>query len=122
MHDMEHESNALHSATDAVFTKGVLPVSDSIGGLDLQGTGELRLFRTKLYLFYENGRLTKKARHGFHGSVDQLEKLWEFRANSYKYRKIPTVGEYFLHKKLNLRLFGMNEYKARINIDWNVLD
>ncbi len=122
MHDIEHKTDAIHSATDAVFTCNKMPISDLLGGVSCQGTGVLQLFRTKLYMFRDKKfrKLIKYARHGFHGSIEQLEKLWNNQTCSYTYQKIPTAGEYFLHKNLHLKLFGMNEYKAKINIDWSL--
>lgn len=125
MHDMEHEGEAIHTATDAIFSQKDMHYhcNNDLGGISDQGYGTLKLLRTKLYLFYDTlGKLIKNARHGFHGSVEQLEALWGCQTKSYTYQKIPTAGEYFLHKKLNLKLFGMNTYKAKINIDWTLLD
>ena len=123
IHDLEHGSNAIHCATDAVFTNTKLAIDDGLGGLSMQGHGILQLFRAKLYIFRDSGtrEVIKWARHGFHGELKQLEQIWNTHKNEYLYHKIPTAGEYFLHRKLNLKLFGMNQYKARINIDWSLL-
>ncbi len=120
MHQLEHDTDAIHSATDAVFTKGSVKTSKELGGLSSQGNGRLCMMRTKLYLFYCGQKLEKQARHGFHGTEDQLIDMWNNHKTAYTYKKIPTAGEYLLHKKLNLKLFGMNEYKANLNIDWNM--
>lgn len=120
MHQLEHDTDAIHSATDAVFTKGSVKTSKELGGLSNQGNGKLCMMRTKLYLFYCNGKLQKQARHGFHGTEDQLVDMWENRKTAYTYKKIPTAGEFLLHKKLNLKLFGMNTYKANLNVDWSL--
>lgn len=147
LHEMEHEGKALHCATDSVFTKEKMIESPELGGLSCEGFGDLDLVRTKVYMFYttEKGKsdikrgnkyLTKYALHGFHGRVEQLIHLWKKRGipesksykgiplttNEYLYQKMPTAGEYLLHKKLNLKMFGMNELKSTINIDWSVID
>jgi len=123
MHDIEHKTNAIHSATDAVFTCEKMNTDKELGGISLEGNGTLQLFRNKLYLYYDKeGKLIKTARHGFHGSVEQLEMLWQTRSKNYQYQKIPKVGEYFLHRNLHLKLFGMNTYNAKINIDWSMLN
>jgi hypothetical protein len=122
MHELEHKTDAIHSATDAVFTCQEMPVSNGIGGLSCQGFGTLQMFRTKLYMFRsEKGEIVKYALHGFHGKLEQLEYLWKTKTCHYSYQKIPTAGEYFLHKKLHLKLFGMNTYNAKINIDWSLM-
>lgn len=120
MHRLEHQSNAIHSATDSVFTTRNISVSKGLGGLSSQGIGKLRLFRTKLYIFYDKkGKKIKSALHGFHGSIEQLENLWTHRKVDYTYMKMPTPGEFLLHKKLHLKMYGMNQMVAKLNIDWD---
>lgn len=150
LHALEHSGNALHSATDSVFTFQEMETNKELGGISLEGFGKLQLLRTKCYMFWtkekpknkevirdkEGYYLSKYAYHGFHGSIQQLIDLWNKRgrpekrkfkgewlqAGEYVYRKMPTAGEYFLKKKLNLKLFGMNEMKATLNVDWRNLN
>lgn len=135
MHRLEHEADAIHCATDSVFTTKSLNTSKGLGGLSSEGMGGiLQLFRTKLYIYRDGrtGKMTKNARHGFHGKFETLkgsqgekltglEEMWNNKQNSYQYQKMITASEFFLHKKLNLKLFGLNVLKAKINIDWDLL-
>ncbi len=149
LHRLEHFGNALHSATDSVFTSKHMETSKELGGISSEGFGKLQMLRTKAYMFWtkekpknkeiiQNGNyfLSKYATHGFHGSIQQFMDLWNnkgkpenrkfngvpLKHNEYVYKKMPTAGEYFLHKKLKLKLFGMNEMKASLNVDWRNLN
>ncbi len=148
LHEMEHEGKALHSATDSVFTAKKMKTSKELGGVSLEGFGKLQMLRTKCYMFWSKEKpknkecikdkdyyLIKYATHGFHGKIEQFISLWNNRGkpsnekfkgrklqhSEYIYKKMPTAGEYFLHKKLHLKLFGMNEMKASLNVDWRNL-
>jgi len=145
LHDMEHKGNALHSATDSVFTFQKMDTSKELGGISLEGFGRLELIRTKCYMFYQkqkpkdkeiikgkNDYLLKYATHGFHGGIHQLRYLWNndgkpkrekfkgitLKKNEYKYKKMPTSTEVFIRKKTKLKLFGMNDMKMKLNVDW----
>lgn len=123
MHGLEHQTNAIHAATDSVFTLKKMKTKTDLGGVSLEGFGTLKLLRTKLYMFYDKkGERIKYAMHGFHGTIEQLEDMWKNRKWKYTFMKMPTAGEYFLHKKLKLRLFGMNKMESQLNVDWRNLD
>lgn len=150
LHSMEHNGNAIHSATDSVFTKNTMHTSRNLGGVSEEGYGRLQMFRNKVYLFWSKKKpkkgeiiknkhgeyLLKYAYHGFHGTVKDLIYIWNNRGkpknekfkgknlktNEYIYEKMPTPGEFFIHKKLNLRMYGMNKMKATLNVDWRNLN
>ena len=139
LHDLEHAGNSIHSATDSVFTTKTMPTSKGLGGLTLEGKGNVLLFRTKFYVFKDKtGKIIKYATHGFHGKVEQATRLWKKRGmpnpkelyhgkalknlGEYVYQKMPTAGEFFLHKKLKLKLFGMNDMKSTIKLHWENID
>ena len=146
LHDMEHAGNALHSATDSVFTFKKMQTSKELGGISLEGFGKLQMFRNKVYLFWTRNKpkegeiikdknglyLEKYAYHGFNGTIHDLIWLWNHRGkprrqkfkgkwlkkNEYIYKKMPTSKETLIHKNLKLKMFGMNILKKCLNIDW----
>ncbi len=98
MHRLEHETCAMHTATDGVFCgannsppDGVFSWApqEGLGSITSEGMDmELCLLRNKLYLLYtdtpgagwpssqrDDRWIAKFAKHGFQGSVDQLEHL-----------------------------------------------
>lgn len=88
MHQLEHEAQALHTATDAIHTTAHLPTSRGLGGLELKQDGPALLLRNKVYLHFDRaGRSCKYALHGIHVSGGKyregepvrgtdLEKFW----------------------------------------------
>ncbi len=122
LHELEHRGNAIHSATDSVFTFEKMNTGKDLGEVSLEGKGNLKLIRNKVYIFYDqSGDIQKYAMHGFHGTITQLEEIWKTHKNEYEYQKMPQVKETFLHKKLGLKLYGMNKMRATLNIDWENL-
>jgi len=92
MHEVEHDYKAIHTATDGVFTysRRLKRIANypkrGLGSLALEGRGDLLLFRNKCYILYSDAdgfpsrafrgkRIVKYAKHGFQGSVYQLEQL-----------------------------------------------
>jgi DNA polymerase type B, organellar and viral len=91
MHRMEHKHKAIHTATDGLFTqsKGPFPKSTGkLGNFEKDSAGDLLLIRNKLYILYgkesaktfpshafKGKHITKFAKHGFQGSVYDLERL-----------------------------------------------
>lgn len=92
MHTLEHESHALHTATDGIFayrkpSLSTLP-REGLGSLQHEGTGDLALLRCKLYALYgtledkgpiswafKDKRVIKYAMHGFQGRLADFEHL-----------------------------------------------
>lgn len=104
MHVLEHEYEAIHTATDGIFVprshKGA--ATKSIGAVVSEGRGDLALFRNKLYIFYtdsaEKGKsfesqafkgrhILKCARHGFQGTIGDLERMLISGDRSYRKNK-----------------------------------
>ncbi len=70
MHRLEHEAQALHTATDAVHTLRVMPTGRALGDLEEVQRGPALLIRNKVYLhFAEDGTSLKYAVHGIHLSA-----------------------------------------------------
>jgi hypothetical protein len=95
MHRLEHEFEALHTATDGIFTQ-VLPVKlaeltgKGLGALVNEAQGDLLLLRNKCYILYNDEPIGKSAipsrtikdkyiikyaKHGFQGDVFTMERL-----------------------------------------------
>jgi hypothetical protein len=105
MHPMEHKYEAIHTATDGIFAPGVRKGADEkvLGAFVSEGTGDLALFRNKLYIFYTDNasdqtypsqafdgkHVLKAARHGFQGTVGNLEAMLVSNTRKYKTNK-PT--------------------------------
>ena len=96
MHRLEHETQAMHTATDGVFCgAGNSPVDgfdwapkQGLGSIESEGKDcELLLLRNKLYILYtqkdgegfpsavRERNIYKYAKHGFQGSITELENL-----------------------------------------------
>lgn len=101
IHRIEHEYQAIHTATDGIFTnrKRVKKLagypSSGLGSLTIESRGNLCLLRNKCYILYnDNGslksqyfrgkRIDKFAKHGFQGTIYDLEKLIAHRKRKYK--------------------------------------
>lgn len=100
IHRIEHEYNALHTATDGIYTyrKRITRIAgyprSGLGSLEVQAQGDLCLLRNKCYILYSKGgktpsqyfkgkRIEKFAKHGFQGTVYDLEKLIAHRRRKY---------------------------------------
>lgn len=91
IHSLEHEYQALHTATDGIFTQRDLRArhrrNTGLGSLTQDYAGDLLLIRNKCYILYtdektdvpsrafEGKYIAKEARHGFQGTVWDLERL-----------------------------------------------
>lgn len=103
IHRLEHKHNALHTATDGIFVPGNVAAdhTKSLGAVVQEGCGDLALFRNKLYIFYTDEQregaypsqafadrfILKCARHGFQGTVGELEKMLVSPERSYTVNK-----------------------------------
>jgi hypothetical protein len=104
IHEAEHKYSALHTATDGIFVPGKVQGAKKkeLGALVSEGFGSLALLRNKLYIFYsdddEGGKATpsqafkgrfvlKCARHGFQGTVGDLEAMLTSKQRKYKINK-----------------------------------
>lgn len=93
MHQLEHKYEALHTATDGIFTQKRITMKPQtgLGAVVNEAQGDLLLLRNKLYILYGAGpgdgvkvktsavfpdrHIIKAALHGFAGSVADLERL-----------------------------------------------
>jgi hypothetical protein len=92
MHRLEHEWDAIHTATDGIFTRkkvshAKLGRQTGLGALVNEAQGDLLLMRNKLYILYgdgpgktmssvyENRHVIKSAHHGYAGSLADLERM-----------------------------------------------
>lgn len=103
IHRLEHHYKAMHTATDGIFTRDspdksgrhkVVRKASKLGDLTHEVQGDLLLIRNKCYIVYgDKGgfdsrafmgkRILKYAKHGFQGSVYDLERLVATRKRKY---------------------------------------
>lgn len=131
IHSLEHEYEAIHTATDGVFVPGYHQGAKqkTLGAIVAEGHGDLALFRNKLYIFYTDvegqdgypsqvfaGRqVLKCARHGFQGRVIDLERMLVSPHRNYKINK-PIKLKTALRTNDTPNKFVTTERKLR-NID-----
>lgn len=89
MHQLEHKYEALHTATDGIFTQKRITMKPQtgLGAVVNEAQGDLLLLRNKLYILYgagegktmssvfEGRHIVKAALHGFAGTIADLERL-----------------------------------------------
>jgi hypothetical protein len=91
IHDLEHKWSAIHTATDGIMTldSRARAVGSGMGSITLEAKdATLLLIRNKCYVLYaaksskttpslvfKGKHILKSARHGFQGSVTELERL-----------------------------------------------
>jgi hypothetical protein len=136
MHPLEHEYNAIHTATDGIFAGGlhVGAENKTLGAIVSEGNGDLALLRNKLYIFYTNqesentfesqvfqGRhILKCARHGYQGTVGTLEGMLVSTNRSYKVNK-PNKLKSSLKQGLTPNEFLIKERKLNVGTDFKVV-
>lgn len=91
IHGLEHKVEAIHTATDGVFadSKKKIKPGVGLGSVQLESKGDLALLRNKLYILYSDEpakgsypskvfpgkHICKAARHGYQGTIFQLEEM-----------------------------------------------
>lgn len=104
IHELEHRFEALHTATDGIFTQ--MPIrmkpQTGLGAVVNEAHGDLLLLRNKLYILYGDGppppkksasavfhgkHIIKAALHGYAGSVADLERMVVSRKKGYTAKK-----------------------------------
>jgi hypothetical protein len=109
IHALEHKYGALHTATDGIFAPGFIKGDKrkELGAVIAEGYGDLALLRNKLYIFYTeeidgktypsqvfgDRHILKCARHGYQGTVVDLERMLI----------TPNVREYKINKPVKLK-------------------
>lgn len=136
MHPLEHKYQALHTATDGIFAGGFHKgaTRKTLGAIVAEGHGDLALLRNKLYIFYTDtesedtyesqvfaGRhILKCARHGFQGSVVNLEQMLVSSNRTYKVNK-PNKLKSSIKQGLTPNEFLIKERKVNIGTEFKVI-
>lgn len=135
IHQMEHEYKAIHTATDGIMTldSRAQARGKGLGATTLEARdGELLLWRNKCYVLYTprdekliqkkkqfpsdvfKGKYIRKyAKHGFQGSVTQLETLAKTGARSYQIEK-PNKLKSSVNRGLVPNLWQKHEFTLNI--------
>lgn len=110
IHALEHSYQALHTATDGIFTRHT-PRKDvtrtsatTLGELTCDATGDLLIVRNKLYIMYgktgeknslvrSGWKIQKYALHGFQGDVHELERMIQSGRRSYTVSRPNKLAE-----------------------------
>lgn len=128
MHEVEHEYESIHTATDGIFAPGkhTGAAQKSLGAVVSEGHGDLALLRNKLYIFYtatpdehtypsgvfEGRHILKCARHGFQGRVVDLERMLISAERSYRVNK-PVKLKTALKQGVDPNKFVVSERQLR---------
>lgn len=128
MHYIEHELEAIHTATDGVYSYKKLPKNlklpkKGLGSLQYEGSGTLALVRNKLYVLYADdgkipsihfsGKMIKKyARHAFMGTLADLEAFLAFGKRKYSINKPNTLKD-SINRALTPNEFVVKDYMLR---------
>ncbi len=140
IHQLEHKYNAIHTATDGIFSarSSVIRVRGrptvGLGSVNLEARGDLCLLRNKLYILYANShtdksskafkksfasqafegkRILKYAMHGFQGNVFELERLVADNRRKYSVTRPNRLRE-SVKKDLVPNLFVKRPYTLKI--------
>lgn len=130
IHRLEHKHKALHTATDGIMfvARGTVHgVGRGVGSLTVEAqNATLLLIRNKCYVLYtKKGKKTtpsfvfkgkhilKYAKHGFQGSVTELERLVATGRRKYTVEKPNRLKE-SLKRKLTPNLFVKREYTLKV--------
>lgn len=136
MHPLEHQYQALHTATDGIFAGGFHKgaAKKTLGAVVAEGHGDLALLRNKLYIFYtddpsedtyesavfEGRHILKCARHGYQGTVASLEGMLVSSNRTYKVNK-PNKLKSSIKQGLTPNEFLIKERKVNIGTDFKVV-
>jgi DNA polymerase family B len=129
MHRMEHKYQSLHTATDGLFTqhRGSFPKSSGkLGNFEKDSQGDLLLIRNKLYILYgeestktfpskafAGKHIVKFAKHGFQGSVYDLERLAATNKRKYKANHVNQLRE-SINRGLQVNKFEMRDFTLKV--------
>ena len=130
IHRCEHEYKAIHTATDGFYTyrKRVKAIGHyprrGLGSLNIEAQGNLCLLRNKCYILYnrtgetksqyfKGKRIEKFAKHGFQGSVYELERLIAHNKRKYKVTRPNRLRE-SLKRGLNVNEFIERDFVLKV--------
>lgn len=130
IHQLEHAHNAIHTATDGFYTKykrirsvPMAPTS-GLGAMEIEARGDLVLLRNKCYILYsDKGTLPsqyfkgktihKFAKHGFQGTVYDLERMVAHNVRKYTVNRPNRLRE-SIKRGLNVNEFVEREYVLKV--------
>jgi DNA polymerase type B, organellar and viral len=129
MHGMEHKYKAIHTATDGLFTqtKGSFPkATGRLGNFEKDSEGDLLLIRNKLYILYgkksaktfpsrafKGKHIVKFAKHGFQGSVYDLERLIATNKRKYQADHVNQLRE-SVNRGLQVNKFVKRDFTLKV--------
>lgn len=129
MHRNEHRFKAIHTATDGLFTqsKGPFPkATGKLGNFEKDSEGDLLLIRNKLYILYgkksaktfpskafAGKHIIKFAKHGFQGSVFDLERLIATNKRKYQADHVNQLRE-STKRGLQVNLFIKRDFTLKV--------
>lgn len=139
IHELEVSLKALHTSTDGIMTGASLKtlkpyLSEGLGGLSVEASGDALLVRNKLYIIYSKDEskaakdkegkplksvvkpgffIVKYALHGFFGDVLLLEKMVRHGIKEYEYTKVNKLRESF-RRKLKVNRFWQDKRKLNV--------
>ena len=130
IHQLEHEHNAIHTATDGFYTKykriRSVPMAPTggLGSMEIEGRGDLVLLRNKCYILYsDSGNLPsqyfrgktihKFAKHGFQGTVYDLERMVAHNVRKYTVTRPNRLKE-SIKRGLNVNEFVERDYTLKV--------
>ncbi len=130
IHQLEHEHDAIHTATDGFYTKFKrirsvpMAAKHGLGSMEIEGRGDLVLLRNKCYILYSDKGLLpsqyfkgktilKFAKHGFMGTVYDLERMVAHNVRKYTVNKPNRLRE-SIKRGLNVNEFVKREYILKV--------
>lgn len=129
IHTLEHKYKALHTATDGIFTQQRCNLKNDsrLGALSVEARGDLLLVRNKCYVLYtdkptadsfpskafEGKHIAKAAKHGFQGSVYDLERLIATGKRKYTVNRPHRLKE-AINRGLTPNEFLKREYTLKV--------
>lgn len=129
MHKMEHKYGAIHTATDGLFTQSKKPfpkATGKLGNFEKDSEGDLLLIRNKLYILYgrksdntfaskafAGKHIVKYAKHGFRGSVYDLERLIATNKRKYKADHVNQLRE-SMNRGLQVNQFVRKDFTLKV--------
>jgi hypothetical protein len=131
MHRLEHQYQAMHTATDGIFTQhpkaAKIGKASGLGSVGCDVRGDLLLIRNKLYVIYGDKEtkdstpsrafagkhIYKYAKHGFQGSVYDLERLIATNKRKYTAIHVNQLKE-SMNRGLQVNQFVKREYNLKV--------
>ena len=130
IHQLEHAHKAIHTATDGIFTKYKrikrvpMAAASGLGCMEIEARGDLVLFRNKCYILYSDDgklssqyfkgkRIKKYAKHGFQGTVYDLENCVANNVRRYKHSRPNKLRE-SLKRGLDVNDFVERDYTLKV--------